>query len=71
MRDEIISDPMQVSTVLNNPSNVSLIDQVIRYLLDLPSVVIKNKFIESLKPINKFSIIFGIGLQEQVNKTYF
>jgi hypothetical protein len=71
LRDEIIADSSQMATALNNPFNVSMIDSIVRFLLDLPSIRIKTLFIESLKAVSKYSIIFGIGFQEQLNKTYF
>jgi len=71
LRDEIIADSAQMATALNNPSNVSMIDSIVRFLLDLPSTRIKTLFIESLKAVSKYSIIFGMGFQEQLNKNYF
>lgn len=71
LKDEIIADSSQMTIALNNPSNVSIIDSIVRFLLDLPSIRIKTLFIQSLKAVSKYSIIFGIGFQEQLNKTYF
>lgn len=48
-----------------------MIDSAVRFLLDLPTIKIRNHFINSLKVLNKYSIIFGMSLQEQLNKEYF
>ncbi|TNV87638.1 hypothetical protein FGO68_gene2900 [Halteria grandinella] len=71
MKDEISQDVKQVAIALNQSAHVGQIDHIVRLLLDLPSYKMKTEFINSLKVLNKFSIVFAMSLQEQLNKEYF
>ena len=61
---EIIQDAKQTVGALNSSSHINIIDSSVRFLLDLPSTKLKNKFIGALRALNKYSIIFGMSLQE-------
>jgi hypothetical protein len=56
---------------LNGSAHKNIIDSSVRFLLDLPSTKLKNKFMVALKALTTYSIIFGMSLQEQLNKEYF
>eukprot|EP00347_Sterkiella_histriomuscorum_P023758 403333488 len=70
MKTEILTDRSQLSVGLNNSPHVKLIDQVVRSMIDLPSIKVKSKFVEVLSLLNNFSVIFSMGLQEQLNKEF-
>lgn len=71
MKDEIIQDGKQAATALNQSQHVGHVDHVVRLLLDLPSYRMKSLFIKSLRAISKYSLVFSMSLQEQLNKEYF
>ncbi len=71
MKHEIVQDAQQTVIALNGSAHKNIIDSSVRFLLDLPSTKLKNKFMVALKALTTYSIIFGMSLQEQLNKEYF
>lgn len=71
LKDEIIADKTQVGIAFNASSNVTFVDQTVRILLDLPTIKMRTKFVSALRILNKYSIVFGMSLQEQLNKEYY
>ncbi|CDW83415.1 heat repeat-containing protein 1 [Stylonychia lemnae] len=71
MGNEIITDKSQLQIVLSNSPHTKVIDQVVRHILDLPTITLKSKFVEILSLLTNFSLVFSMSLQEQLNKEFF